>query len=400
MNKVMNEENRRRGGRNTLCRLFRPGRWFLCLALLCSVMLPGFASAAPAGGDFCENLDGGGDIRLKLPPSVTVQPGQNTFPDIPDVTARYRCIAPGKGTTEIYPIIIYRADGGNLLTALRQLGLKMDIYITDTNGGKTGHWTIPDSNGAISPEYVEFGNKYVASTGTDERTMTIRATLSRTTSQSKPGFYVLPSLSAFKLQPYYNGGKGPLLVTPPLRLQYVPKCFVKTTVPPFVKFGPVMTTDVNSSFSVTRIFQVTADADFICGGMNNNVLKDPVNVSVSGGTTKYYLDLPLKVSFIPQGDSASDISDDRKSLLLRNDEKKINGLKLQIFNENTPVTFGDISTSSIRPPDTNKFGNFYGSDSGGHWHAPKDYKAVLSSTGGSVLTGSYNAQVLVKVEYY
>ncbi|ECG5862984.1 TPA: hypothetical protein G8M32_005190 [Salmonella enterica] len=397
MNKVMNEENRRHGGRNTLCRLFRSGRWFLCLALLCSVMLPGFADAAT--GDFCENLDGG-DIHLKLPPSVTVQPGQNTFPDIPDVTARYRCIAPGKGNAKIYPIIIYRSDGGNFLTALKQLGLKMDIYITDTNGGKTGHWTIPDSQGAISPEYVEFGNNFVASTGTGERTMTIRATLSRATSQSKPGFYVLPSLSAFRLLPHPNSTSGPFLITPPLRLQYVPKCFVKTTVPPFVKFGPVMTTDVNSSFSVTRIFQVTADADFICGGMDNNVLKDPVKVTTSGGSADYYLDLPLKVSFIPQGDSASDISDNGTSLLLRNDEKKINGLKLQIFNEDTPVTFGDISTSGIRPPDTNKFGNFYGSDSGGHWHAPKDYKAVLSSTGGPVLTGSYNAQVLVKVEYY
>ncbi|EHX7008899.1 hypothetical protein K2A10_001010 [Salmonella enterica subsp. enterica serovar Concord] len=400
MNKVMNEENRRRGGRNTLFRLFLSGRWFLCLALLCSVMLPGFAGAA--SGDFCENLDRNGDIKLKLPPSVTLEPGMDKIPPIPPVTARYKCIAPGKGDTDIHPIIIYRGDGSALVNALKTLGLTLDIKITDNTGGETGHWSIPTPGvpGGISPEYVTLGSSYKGNDGTGERTMTINMSLSRTSSESKPGFYVLPGLSAFKLQPYYNGGNGPFLATQAIRLQYVPKCFVKTSVPPSVDFGPVMKTDVNSSLSVTRTFQVTADANFSCGGMNNSVLKEPVKVTASGGSADYYLDLPLKVSFIPQGESAPDISGDRKSLLLSNDEKKRNGLKLQILNEGVPVTFGEFSTSGILPPDSNKFDSFYGNDKGGNWHVPKTYTAALSYTGGQVLTGKYNAQVLVKVEYY
>lgn len=393
----MNEENRRRGGRNTLCRLFRSGRWFLCLALLCSVMLPGFAGAAVTDA-FCENLDGGGNINLTMqfPPSVSFVPGA-AFPPYTSQPAhvKYRCTDSGQQTVAITKL----ADLNPLTDALKKAGLQLEVKVTDSSGGGESTWLFTGAE--PDKERILIGTPYTNDTG--ERTMTIRITVSRDPSAPipSPGFYVIPSLQAFKLNSRYGYFNGPAIITPPLRLQYVPKCFVKFRLDKNnIDFGPVMTTDVNSSFSVTRIFQVTADADFICGGMNNNVLKDPVKVTASGGSKDYYLDLPLKVSFIPQGDSASDISDGGKSLLLRNDEKKINGLKLQIFNEDTPVTFGDISTSGVRPPDTNKFGNFYGSDSGGHWHAPKDYKAVLSSTGGSVLTGSYNAQVLVKVNYY
>lgn len=393
MNKVMNEENRRHGGRNTLCRLFRSGRWFLCLALLCSVMLPGFADAASSAGDFCENLDGGGDIRLNLPPSVTLEPGVDKIPPIPSVTARYRCVAPGKGDAQVRAAIVYLSDGGNFLTALDKLGLTLTVTVTDD--GEESSWTYAPYQSY--DEKILVGKPYKGHEGTGDRTMTIKMSLSRTSSQTKPGFYALPALSSFRLKPYYNQGGGPLLVTPAIRIQYVPKCFVKTSVPPSVDFGPVMTTDVNSSLSVTRTFQVRADADFSCSsGMD--VLKDPANVSVSGGTTKYYLDLPLKVSFIPQGDSASDISDNGTSLLLRNNEKKRNGLKLQIYKGENLARLGEIDTVGKYPPPGNMLGDFTGINS--TWSVPGTYKAVLSSTGEPVLTGRYNAQVLVKVEYY
>ncbi|EMU8144874.1 hypothetical protein AAAM04_001425 [Salmonella enterica] len=391
MNKVMFGENRKRGGRNTLCRLLRSGRWFLCLALLCSAMLPGFASAA--SGDLCENLDGGVNINLKLPPSVTLEPGQNKFPEIPPVTVRYRCVAPEKGDTQIKATIVYLSDGASFLRALDKLGLTLTITVTDN--GINSNWTyVPYQK---YDENILVGTPYTGNKGTGDRTMTIKMSLSRNSSQNKPGFYALPALSSFILRPYYNSGNGPLLVTPALRIQYVPKCFVKTSVSPSVDFGPVMKTDVNSSLSVTRTFKVRADADFSCSsGMD--VLKDPVNVTASGGTTNYYLDLPLKVSFIPQGDSASDISDHETSLLLRNDKKQRNGLKLQIYKGENLASLGEIDTVGKYPPPGNMLGDFTGINN--TWSVPGTYKAVLTYAGGQVLTGSYNAQVLVKVEYY
>ncbi|EBE6989625.1 hypothetical protein G6T08_005057 [Salmonella enterica] len=406
MNKVMNEENRRHGGRNTLCRLFRSGRWFLCLALLCSVMLPGFADAASAGNGFCKNLDGGGDVYLKLPPSITIKPGQTDIPPIPSVTVKYKCSVPDNKTHTVS--IVSLGDANVLVDSLKSLGLTLNMTITDSSGGKTGHWTFPapGSNSGIFPENVEIGEPYPERDNKDkdtgERTMTINATLSRDPSKSTtPGFYAIPSLTAFRLEPYYNILNGPALISPAIRLQYVPTCFVTFSLSKSnINFGPVMTTDVDNSFSRTDNFTVTADVNYDCNSGQFGNLLTGYKPNLPGHTDMYYLYLPLKVSFIPQGDSASDISDGGKSLLLRNDDQKINGLKLQIFNKNTPntpVTFGDYSTPGVPPPsEANKLGEF----SGNRFNANQQYTVDLSATGGTVVTGSYNAKVLVKVNYY
>ncbi|EBU9822136.1 hypothetical protein ABSZ42_004941 [Salmonella enterica subsp. enterica serovar Newport] len=387
MNKVMNEENRRRGGRNTLCRLFRSGRWFLCLALLCSVMLPGFAGAAVTDA-FCENLDGGGNINLTMqfPPSVSFVPGA-AFPPYTSQPAhvKYRCTDSGQQTVAITKL----ADLNPLTDALKKAGLQLEVKVTDSSGGGESTWLFTGAE--PDKERILIGTPYTNDTG--ERTMTIRITVSRDPSAPipSPGFYVIPSLQAFKLNSQYGYFNGPAIITPPLRLQYVPKCFVKFRLDKNnIDFGPVMTTDVDSSFSRRDNFTVTADVNRSCnGGDLGNLVPDPKKPP-----PEYYLDLPLKVSFIPQGEI---VSGDKKSILLRNDDQKINGLKLQIFNKNTPVTFGDYSTPGAPPPsEANKLGEF----SGNRFNANQQYTVDLSATGGAVVTGSYNAKVLVKVNYY
>ncbi|HAK0381791.1 TPA: hypothetical protein H1O82_004522 [Salmonella enterica] len=400
MNKVMYEENRRRGGRNTLCRLLRSGRWFLCLALLCSVMLPGFASAAESVPDTaqCTDLNNSqGNIQLKLPASVTIQPGQTVIPSIPSVTVKYKCSVPDNKTHTVS--IVSLSDVNILVNSLRSLGLTLKMTITDSSGGAVGYWTFPSPVGEGPSEYVEIGDPYKGNDGTGERTMTIKAALSRNPSLStSPGFYAIPSLTAFRLEPYYNLLSGPALISPAIRLQYVPTCFVRFQLNKNnINFGPVMTTDVDSSFSRRDNFIVTADVNQNCNSGQFGNLLAGYKPTLSGPQQTYYLDLPLKVSFIPQGETASYVSGDRKSILLRNDDQKINGLKLKILNENSdPVTFGDYSTPDARPPDANKLGEF----SNKIFNAYQQYTVDLSATGGAVVTGSYNAKVLVKVDYY
>ncbi|MCH5493298.1 hypothetical protein L4B25_12890 [Salmonella enterica subsp. diarizonae serovar 16:z10:e,n,x,z15] len=162
MNKVMYGENRRRGGKNTLCRLLRSGRWFLCLALLCSVMLPGFASAAepvPATAQCTDWNNSQGDIQLKLPASVTIQPGMVDIPPIPSVTVKYKCSVPDSNNHTV--AIVSLADAHNLISSLKSLGLTLKMTITDSSGGAVGHWTFPaPGGGGIYPEYVAIGDSY------------------------------------------------------------------------------------------------------------------------------------------------------------------------------------------------------------------------------------------------
>ncbi|HFE7524352.1 TPA: hypothetical protein ACGAD2_005043 [Salmonella enterica subsp. enterica serovar Newport] len=395
MNKVMYEENRRRGGRNTLCRLLRSGRWFLCLALHCSVMLPGFASAAESVPDTaqCTDLNNSqGNIQLKLPASVTIQPGQTVIPSIPSVTVKYKCSVPDNKNYTVS--IVSLSDVNILVKSLESLGLTLKMTITDSSGGAVGYWTFPSPGGGISSEYVEIGDSYKGGTG--ERTMTINATLSRDSSQStSPGFYAIPALTAFRLEPYYNKLNGPALISPAIRLQYVPTCFVTFKLDKNnINFGPVMTTDVDSSFSRRDSFVVTADANKSCNSGNLGNLLGGYTPTLSGTQQTYHLDLPLKVSFTLQGGGA--ISGNSILLYKQGTDIK-NGLKLKITDQySNPIKFGAIISPDTESLPGNKLGEF----SNGNFNAQKTYIVDLSATGEPVKTGSYNAQVLVKVEYY
>lgn len=229
--------------------------------------------------------------------------------------------------------------------------------------------------------------------------MTVRTRLTRDQTKPKPnpGFYVVPGLTSFKLIPdYYSTRIGPFLETPPTRLQYVPACFVRTSLGTNnVNFGPVLTTDVDSTFSRSIAFNVIADVNKSCNNGTFGNLLGSYTVSVTGGTTNYYLELPLKVSFMLN--NGGRVSSDGKSILLyKEGTTDENGLQLKINapDDGNPVTFNDTSSP------VNKFGEFNGAPDKKTWSILKTYTAVLSSTGRQVITGKYHAQVTVKVDYY
>ncbi|EAZ9289995.1 hypothetical protein D9P64_08970 [Salmonella enterica subsp. enterica serovar Kibi] len=408
MNKVMYGENRRRGGRNTLCRLLRSGRWFLCLALLCSAILPGFAGAADKNE--CTDWNGASSvIYLQLPDSVSFEPGKEFQPYIsPPTTVKYKC------SFTLFPnpdkqhqvALTKLADLGPLTGALKNAGMKMELMITDSSGVSSS-WTFSGTDPASAlQDHVNIGSTYPVLPGdtdrtTGDRTLTIRTKLSREKGYNLPGFYVIPPLSSFKLVPYYGTFSGGIpLNTPPIRLQYVPTCFVQSSLPTNnISFGPVLTTDADNSLSRKIPFTVTANVNRSCNsGLFGNLLTG-YKPSLAGAQT-YYLNLPLKVSFILNNGGV--ISADNKSIILhKKGTETENGLQLKITDgSGAPVTFGEISTTGSIPPPANQFGKFQGSDSGGTWNISNTYHAVLSSTGKPVITGSYSAQVTVKVEYY
>lgn len=363
-------------------------RWLLMVSVLAG---PGYAYAADTK---CTNLNGStGTIKLQLPASVSFDPAGELKPYIsPPATVDYTCSASDSDPHTVD--IIRLSDITPLTYALKQAGLKLEILITDTSGGGESVW---DFSVQTPAEYVNVGSPYISTTGS--RTMTVRTRLTRdqTVSTPSPGFYAVPGLTSFKLMPYYNQGKGPFLETPPTRFQYVPKCFVKTSLGTNnVNFGPVLTTDAGNSFSRSLPFTVRAEVNPDCNGGSFGNLQSSYIVNLSGGSKTFYLDLPLKVSFILN--NGGEVALGNKSILLYTDKdnKQLkNGLQLKInAPDGNPVTFNEASLP------VNKFGNFQGAAGGGTWSISNTYNAVLSSTGEPVLTGKYNAQVLVKVDYY
>ncbi|ECF6085768.1 fimbrial protein [Salmonella enterica subsp. houtenae] len=362
-------------------------RWLLVVFVLTG---PGYVYAVDM---ICTGLNGStGTIKLQLPTSISFAPEADLKPYIsPPVKFDYTCSASDRVSHTVG--IIRLGDMSPLIDALNKAGLKLEVLVSDSSGGGESAW---DFSVAIPAEYVNVGSSYISTTG--NRTMTVRTRLTRDQTKPKPnpGFYVIPGLTSFKLIPdYYSTKKGPLLETPPTRLQYVPACFVRTSLGTNnVNFGPVLTTDVDSTFSRSIAFNVIADVNKSCNNGTFGNLLGSYTVTVTGGTTNYYLELPLKVSFILN--NGGEVSSDRKSILLyKESTSDKNGLQLEIkAPDGNPVTFNEASLP------VNKFGNFQGSEGGGTWNIINSYQAVLSSTGGQVKTGKYSAQVTVKVDYY
>ncbi|EJE2441046.1 fimbrial protein [Salmonella enterica] len=361
----------------------------LWLLMVCVLAGPGYAYAD------CVSTNGQASIPLPLPPSASFAPGSDFKPYIgPPVTFNYKCTLninpPG------LPVALYTlGDVSPLQTALHNAGLLLKLQISDSSGGSPIIWDISHAG---KSEYRDIGLPY---TGTVERTMTVRVMLSRDDSVTAPGpgFYVVPSLSAFMLR-NANGGSftGLTLTTPAIRLQYVPTCFVKTSLNKNnINFGSVMTTDVNSSLSRSLPFIVTAGVNKSCSGYDSLTTYKTLEIPSTGEKKKFWLLLPLKASFVLN--NGGEVSQDGKSILLytnKNNEQQKNGLKLQITSDGTPVTFGEISSPGSSS--ANKFGEFNGD--GSTWLVSKTYNAVLSSSGEQVTTGKYSAQITVKVQYY
>lgn len=373
------------------CRLNLPVllRWLLMMSVLAG---PVHAYAADTK---CTGLNGSmGTIKLQLPASVSFDPEGDLKPYLsPPAKFDYTCSASDGASHTVG--IIRLGDMSPLIDALNKAGLKLEVLVSDSSGGGESVWDFSVKNPA---EYVNVGSSYIGTTG--NRTMTFRTRLTRDQTKPKPnpnpGFYVVPGLTSFKLIPdYYSTRIGPFLETPPVRLQYVPACFVRTRLGTNkVNFGPILTSDVDSTFSRRIDFNVIADVNKSCNnGTFGNILGS-YKVSVTGGTTNYYLELPLKVSFILN--NGGEASSDRKSILLyKESTSDKNGLQLEIkAPDGNPVTFNEASLP------VNEFGIFQGAEGGGAWNIINTYQAVLSSTGEQVKTGKYSAQVTVKVDYY
>lgn len=371
------------------CRLNLPVllRWLLMMSVLAG---PGHAYAADTK---CTGLNSSmGTIKLQLPASVSFDPEGDLKPYLSSPAKfDYTCSASDGASHTVG--IIRLGDMSPLIDALNKAGLKLEVLVSDSSGGGESVWDFSVKNPA---EYVNVGSSYIGTTG--NRTMTFRTRLIRDQTKPKPnpGFYVVPGLTSFKLIPdYYSMRIGPFLETPPVRLQYVPACFVRTRLGTNkVNFGPILTSDVDSTVSRRIDFNVIADVNKSCNNGTFGNLLGSYTVSVTGGTTNYYLKLPLKVSFILN--NGGEASSDRKSILLyKESTSDKNGLQLEIkAPDGNPVTFNEASLP------VNEFGIFQGAEGGGAWNIINTYQAVLSSTGEQVKTGKYSAQVTVKVDYY
>ncbi|WP_226311861.1 fimbrial protein [Salmonella enterica] len=362
-------------------------RWLLMMSVLAG---PGHVYAADTK---CTGLNGSmGNIKLQLPASVSFDPEGDLKPYLsPPTKLDYTCSVSDGASHTVG--IIRLGDMSPLIDALNKAGLKLEFLVSDSSGGGESVW---DFSVKTPAEYVNVGSSYIGTTG--NRTMTFRTRLTRdqTKPNPKPGFYAVPGLASFKLIPdYYSMRIGPFLETPSVRLQYVPACFVRTRLGTNkVNFGPILTSDVDSTFSRRIDFNVIADVNKSCNNGTFGNLLGSYTVSVTGGTTNYYLELPLKVSFILN--NGGEASLDRKSILLyKESTSDKNGLQLEIkAPDGNPVTFNEASLP------VNEFGIFQGTEVGGSWNIINTYQAVLSSTGEQVKTGKYSAQVTVKVDYY
>ncbi|EAO6532218.1 fimbrial protein [Salmonella enterica] len=362
----------------------------LSLIMVCVLVLPWYVYASdwdtsPYG---CIADSGSDNVTLNLPPSISFPP--ENAPGIGQViyqSSEYRINFKCKSKVGGYLILQRLGDLVPLQNALDAAGLTLEFEVKNS----------ADSFSVIyepltSPDQFSVSNYYGS---TIEGVLSVRFLL-KVKRTSTATFSAVPGLSAFKLNALTGGGGYPgiRINTTPFRIQYVPTCFVRTSLGTNnVNFGPVLTTDADNSFSRTIPFNVTANVNENCGKGN---LQGVYTVNVTGGTTDYYLELPLKVTFILN--NGGEVALDRKSILLytdKNNKKLKNGLRLKINTpDGNPVTFNEVSLP------VNKFGDFHGSPKGGVWNISNIYNAVLSSTGEQVITGKYQAQVTVKVDYY
>lgn len=370
----------------------------LWLLMVCVLAGPGYAYADI---DYCSGVNGQNTIPLNLPPSASFAPGSDfkTYDGSP-VTFQYKCVLPPNYNRSAALYLL--RDAQPLLNTLKTAGLKLRLKITDSSNNSPIIWDITYNSLKTNPT-VDVGRPY--SNETDVRTMTVEVSLLKDSSliiPTVPQFYVVPPLSAFKLRSV-NGGSnnGLTLTTSAIRLQYVPTCFVKTSLNTHnINFGSVMTTDVNSSLFRSLPFTVTAGVNESCSDYDNDNLmsSQPVTIPSTSQSQTFWLQLPLKASFVLN--NGGEVSQDGKSILLytnKNNEQQKNGLKLQITNDSgTPVTFGEISSPGSSS--ANQFGEFNGAS--GKWSVNKTYNAVLTSSGDTVTTGKYSAQITVKVQYY
>ncbi|ELI2617745.1 fimbrial protein [Salmonella enterica] len=389
MNKIMCGKMKKKAVR--LVRGFSRQFSLLPLIMVCVLVVPGYVYAldwdtSPHG---CISGNGADNITLNLPPSVSFPP--ENAPGVGQViyqSSEYRINFKCKSSSGGYMKLQRFADLTPLQKALDAAGLTLEFEVNNSADGYSV--TYEPLNSTDQTSVSKFYDPAI------EGVLSVRFLLKV---KKTPGatFSAVPGLSAFKLNALTggNGYPGIRINTTPFRIQYVPTCFVRTSLGTNnVNFGPVLTTDAGNSFSRTIPFNVSAGVNRNCNNGLLGNLQDAYTVNVTGGTTNYYLELPLKVTFILNNGGV--ISSDKKAILLYKDgSSDKNGLQLKInAPDGNPVIFNEATLP------VNKFGNFQGGEGGGTWNIINSYQAVLSSTGEQVKIGKYSAQVTVKVDYY
>ncbi|EKS5646161.1 hypothetical protein QCA22_005104 [Salmonella enterica] len=153
---------------------------------------------------------------------------------------------------------------------------------------------------------------------------------------------------------------------------------------------------MDDSFTLSGHFTVRASVNQ-ASGCGAGILDKPY---VSYGKDNkpagtFYLSLPLKVEFIATGNGGYQKDN---AIIVKNEDGDENGLQLKIFDDNIPVSLGEIPAKTT-VPEGNKLGTFDGSINA--WTVTKQYTATLSQAPGKpVKTGKYRTQVTVKVSYY
>ncbi|EKB5404484.1 fimbrial protein [Salmonella enterica] len=369
------------------CRLNLPAllRWLLMVFVLAG---PGYAYAFPG----CTHSNGQTTaVRMNLPPSVTFLPG--ITPDLskplytsPEYNIDYECTNDGLETQVTISLL---KDLKPLTGALKGFGIQLKFRIRDKTSGQVQEVTYDDSTGALN--FVYIGNSYK---GTTTGTLYISLNL-YLTKVPPPGFYAVPALSVISILPQWSASYGYFLITTDAtRIQYVPTCFVKASVDSVVNFGPVLTSDINSKFSMSRSFNVGAGVNNAADCDIGNLTKGYDVKTSDGQKRKYFINLPLKVEFLVTGGET--VSSDSQSIILKNDSGEYNGLQLKISDEaNNVVTFGEV----LQPG--SNFASQLGAFDEGNFTVSKKYYATLSQAPGkTVKTGKYSAKVTVKVSYY
>ncbi|EPX9140582.1 fimbrial protein [Salmonella enterica] len=366
------------------CRLNLLSLWLLMACILAG---PGYAFAEV---QTCTDWNGQQpDVKINLPPSVSFSPG--VTPDLnrplytsPEYSINYKCTNTSGRQAQVS--ITRLGDFSPLTTALKGAGMQLKFRIRDSSNGQEVSW-----NPIGSDEHISIGTYYTGTTINRTAYITVELYLA---SIPKAGFYAVPSLTSFKFVPFYGSFSGFFLTTDTTRIQYVPTCFVKTSLNTNkVDFGPVLTSDIDSSLSIPRFFTVGASVNSSSGCDTGNLQKQYEVVTTSGKKYYFYLNLPLKVTFsIASGGTPSS---DNSSIILKNENDEDNGLQLKISDPaGNYVTFGDVLQPENHP--ANQLGEF----DKGIFTVNKQYTATLSSTGKQVKTGKYNAQITVKVSYY
>ncbi|ENJ0752630.1 hypothetical protein AB0049_003814, partial [Salmonella enterica] len=371
-------------------------RWLLMVSVLAG---PGYAYAVDS--TYCTSTSGS---TLHLLPSVSFQPGVTLPPDYllyrSDVySIHYSCHYGGVGVrpeTDLRVTLYPLGDLTPLANALQQAGLKLNLKVTDSSDGVTHD---VDVLAFKEKDKLAVGSNYHINNSLDTgpRTLKIQLEVKAVGGEISPGFYAVPPLSAFLLKAHGNFlGDGIPINTTATRIQYVPTCFVKARVDPVVDFGPVINSYVDDSFTLSGHFTVRASVNQ-ASGCGAGILDKPY---VSYGKDNkpvgtFYLSLPLKVEFIATGNGGYQKDN---AIIVKNEDGDENGLQLKIFDDNIPVSLGEIPAKTT-VPEGNKLGTFDGSINA--WTVTKQYTATLSQAPGiPVKTGKYRTQVTVKVSYY